>query len=212
VIASNVPACEIPGQLPLGAACGASTQCASGFCRLPETSFCGKCAARAPEGAECDSDDACGPSLLCNDVAHCTKPSAVGAFCNETHPCLPGLAYCSFDNTCQRYAAEGKSCNNAGPTAAQPCNWGLACRPMEGGTCMKIKYVAAGEKCGLPSTPGGVPVLCLGSASCVSGTCKPAGADDAPCTASPLGDAAGCVPPALCLAGVCKLPDPASCK
>src|SRR3954454_22947462 len=44
---NSVPACQIEGTLGKGASCGSGSQCQSGFCRTPETSFCGKCDARA---------------------------------------------------------------------------------------------------------------------------------------------------------------------
>jgi len=207
----SVPACQFKGTLPAGAACGSGAQCSSGFCRIPETAFCGKCDARAAEGAVCDSDAACEFPLLCSEAGRCARPAGEGELCNETRPCLPGPLFCGNDNTCRRPSAEGKACNVSGNAPYQRCETGFACRPTAGGTCRPIRLVDVGLTCGISPTGSSV-VLCNGSGSCVNGTCRPPGQDGERCTASPLGDSGGCQPPALCLEGLCKLPDPASCR
>jgi hypothetical protein len=206
----GVAACQLKGTLPTGAACGAAVQCLSGFCRLPETGFCGKCDVRAAEGATCDTDGACQYPLLCSEVGRCARPGAEGDFCNESHPCGSRLLFCAADNTCKRRSAEGKACNRTGATPEQLCDIGLICRPSDSGTCRAIRWADPGATCGLPPS-GGTVILCAGSGSCVNSTCRPPGADDAACTISPLGESTGCLPPAMCLSGVCRLPDPGAC-
>jgi hypothetical protein len=209
LLSGTIPACQREGALPDGAACGSHTQCQTGFCRMPETSFCGKCAPRAAEGAACDTSASCQFPLRCSEAGRCVKGAAEGELCNESTPCRPGTLFCSQDNTCKRPSAEGKACNRIGNSIAQPCETGLSCRPAERGTCRAIRFVGAGEACGVIANAA--PVLCRASGSCVQNSCRPAGKDGEACTISPLGDSGGCLAPALCLEGRCKLPDPASC-
>jgi hypothetical protein len=212
LFAGRIPACQRKGTLAMDAPCGAHGQCASGFCRMPETSFCGKCAPRGAEGATCDTTESCQFPLLCSEAGRCVTAAAEGDLCNETRPCRPGGAlFCAADNSCKRRSAEGKACNASATAPRQPCEVGYTCRPSANGTCRAYQFAATGARCGLPSTGGGTVVLCRGSGSCVQDTCRPPGLDGEACTASPLGDSGGCLPPSLCLAGRCKLPDPASC-
>lgn len=207
----TVPACQLKGTLAKGAPCGSASQCSSGFCRLPETAFCGKCDGAAAEGAACDSDAACEFPLLCSEAGRCAKPSGEGEFCNETKPCKPGPLFCGADNTCRRPSGDGKACNRTGNAPLQPCEIGFTCRPTANGTCRPIRLVDAGLSCGISPT-GSTVVLCTASGSCVNNICKPPGEDGAACTPSPLGDSGGCLAPARCLGGLCQLPDPASCR
>src|SRR5205814_10473254 len=123
-----------------------------GFCRTPETSFCGKCDTRAADGAPCDSDQACQFPLLCSESGRCARPSAEGELCNETKPCQPGLLFCGADNTCRRPSAEGKSCNRTGSAPLQPCEIGFICRPTDNGTCRAIRFVDTGLSSGISPT------------------------------------------------------------
>jgi hypothetical protein len=211
VFGGAVTACQMKGTAAKGAPCGSGVQCRSGFCRTPETTFCGTCDERAAEGGACDADESCQFPLLCSEAGHCATPAAEGELCNESRPCQAGLLFCAADNTCKRRSGEGRACNRTGAAPLQPCDIGLSCRPSANGTCRAIGFVAAGQACSVPTTASGTLVLCAASGSCVEGTCRPAGDDGQPCTLSPLGDSGGCLAPALCLEGVCKLPDPASC-
>jgi hypothetical protein len=212
VFLQGVDACQFKGSLAAGAACGADSQCASGFCRTPETSFCGVCAELAGEGAVCESDSACQSPLLCSEAGRCAKAGGEGATCSETAPCNWASFYCSNgDGTCKRYGTAGGACNEAGPDISAPCDWGLTCRPGGTGTCQPNRTVPAGQACGAAG-PGEPFVSCHGSASCIDNVCQAPGKDGEACTVSPLGDSPGCLPPAICLAGICRLPDPAACK
>jgi hypothetical protein len=211
LLGDSVPACQLKGTLPAGAPCGSGSQCVSGFCRTSETAFCGKCDSRAAEGAGCDSDAACEFPLLCSEAGRCVRPAAEGELCGETQPCKSGPLFCGADNVCRRPSAEGQACNRTGSAALQPCETGFTCHPSDNGVCRPIRFVDVGLACGISPTGSSV-VLCTGSGSCVDSVCKPPGQDGEPCTASPLGDSGGCLPPALCLEGLCKRPDPASCR
>jgi hypothetical protein len=210
VLGNSVPACHLKGTLAKGAACGSNTQCASGFCRMPETAFCGKCDTPGAADGPCDSDDSCEFPLRCSAAGRCAKPAVDGELCNETRPCKEGLLFCAADNTCKRRSGEGKACNSSAPAPRQPCEIGFTCRPSANGLCRGIRLVGDGQTCGI-SASGSTVILCTGSGSCVNQVCRPPGKDGERCTPSPLGDSGGCLPPALCLEGLCKLPDPASC-
>jgi hypothetical protein len=215
VFLDGLEACQLKGTLAAGVACGFDSQCASGFCRTPETSFCGVCEARALEGAECDSDRACAFPFLCSATGRCTKAGNEGDTCSQTAPCRRETFYCSNgDGTCKRYGSQGGTCNEGGPGIAAYCDWGLTCEPDGIGTCQPIRMVLAGQACGPAGGggPGSPAVFCEGSASCIDRICQPPGKDGEACTVSPLGDSGGCLPPALCLGGICKLPEPAVCK
>lgn len=208
----RVAACQRKGTLANEAPCGSNAQCQSGFCRMPETAFCGKCAARAAEGAPCDVEGSCQFPLMCSEAGRCVTPAGEGDLCNESRPCRPGGSlFCASDNSCKRRSAEGKACNSTATAPRQPCEIGHTCRPSANGLCRAIRFAAPGAACGLPSSSSGTLVLCRGSGSCVRDVCRPPGQDGEACTISPLGDSGGCLPPALCLEGRCKLPDPASC-
>lgn len=208
----TVPACQFVGTLSKGAPCGAGAQCDSGFCRTPETAFCGRCDVRGGEGATCDSDAACPVPLQCSEAGRCAPAALEGDLCNESRSCKKGAQlYCGADNACHRRSVAGKSCNRTGAGSPQPCEWGSVCRPTANGVCRPIRWAGPGEPCGLPMI-GTTVVLCAGSGSCVDGVCQPPGRDGDSCTPSPLGDSGGCLPPALCLEGHCQLPDPGSCK
>jgi hypothetical protein len=209
LLGNTIPACQLKGTLAKGAACGSNAQCASGFCRMPETAFCGKCDTPGAADATCDSDDACEFPLVCSKAGRCAKGGIEGELCNETQPCKPGPLFCGFDNTCKRPSPEGMACNRSAPAPLQPCEIGFVCRPSANGLCRGIRLVDAGQTCGIS---GSNVVLCSGSGSCVNQVCKPPGKDGESCTAAPMGDSGGCLPPALCLEGLCKLPDPASCQ
>ena len=142
LLGNSVPACQVKGTLAKGAACGSGSQCASGFCRRPETAFCGTCDSAGAADAPCDSDDSCQFPLLCSEAGRCAQPAAEGEFCNETRPCQAALLFCAADNTCKRPSAEGKACNRSAPMPLQPCEIGFSCRPSANGLCRGIRLVA----------------------------------------------------------------------
>jgi hypothetical protein len=212
-LAEAIEACQFKGTLAAGVACGTGSQCASGFCRAPETGFCGVCAARAAEGAVCDSDAACELPLLCSEAGRCARPAGEGAFCNESIPCARDTFYCNLsESSCRRFGLEGAACNEGGTAAEARCNRGLICLPYGTvGTCQPERMVPAGQYCGFGSqeVPG---IACAASGSCVSNRCLAPGNDGEACTLSPRGDSNGCLPPALCVGGTCRLPDPGACR
>ena len=208
VLDDMLPACRFTGRLAIDAPCGSHSQCGSGYCHVPDGVTCGLCTARAAEGAECESDDACLPGLLCSEVGRCVPAATDGDFCNESRPCRRVSLYCGdVDRTCHRPRGEGESCNIIGPGAFAPCDFGLSCRRSSADArCVRVQYGVVGEACGVPL------VSCGGSASCLEGTCQAPGTDDGRCTLSPLGDGPGCLFPASCSSGTCGLPDYARCQ
>jgi hypothetical protein len=208
VVDDMLPACRFTGRLAIDGACGSHSQCGSGYCHIPDGDTCGLCAERGAEGAECASDEACLPSLLCSEVGRCVPAAMDGDFCNERRPCRRVSLYCGgVDRTCHRPRGEGESCNFIGPGAFAPCDVGLSCRrSSEGARCVRVQYSVVGEECGASL------VSCGGSASCLAGTCQAPGTDGGRCTLSPFGDGPGCLFPASCSSGTCALPDFARCQ
>jgi hypothetical protein len=213
LLAGAVPGCQLRGRLATGAACGAGNQCASGYCRLPETEPCGICAPAAAVGEPCLSTAGCQFPLRCSRAGRCARAGREADPCSETQPCRGEAFYCSgADNSCRPYAGPGQTCNRTGASFARPCDDGLVCRPGSNGICVPITYAAPGDPCGVPTSGPAPFTFCLASASCVEGHCQPPGSDGDPCTPSPLGEATGCLDPAQCLDGRCKLPVADECQ
>ena len=165
--------------------------------------MCGK---RVAAGEACDTDDDCLDNGACRQQV-CVKYVEAGGTCDDTHPCLPSL-YCN-SGTCAQPAAEGASCEVLKQGSCDLLR-GLYCDPQTK-TCQKIALAGAGESCGLV---GGVYTACKASGTCdtdatLAGTCKAPAADGASCD---LTKGPGCVPPASCVDGLCKLEDPTACQ
>jgi hypothetical protein len=208
VLDHMLPACRFAGRLAIDAPCGAHAQCGSGHCRIPDGATCGLCAPLGADGAECESDEACQPQLLCSEVGRCAPAATDGEFCNERRPCRRLSLYCgAVDRTCHRPRGEGETCNVFGPAPVTPCDFGLSCRRSTADSrCVRPQVALAGEACER------LLISCGGSASCLDGTCQAPGADGGRCTLSPQGDGPGCLYPATCSSGMCRLPDYARCQ
>src|SRR5262249_46342912 len=128
-----------------------------------------------------------------------------GDACTDTAPCSPLLACKS--GTCQSPDTAGSSCT-ASPNTCDLAAGGDFCI---GAVCKKIVLAQAGETCGL-DTVKATFTGCTSSAMCSgtpSGTCLKAAADGTACNST---TGPGCMPPAICDSGVCRLLDPAACK
>jgi hypothetical protein len=209
-LASNQPpsACQLHGTLSAGQACGSDLQCSGqSYCNIPAGQACGVCAAQGAAGATCKSaDSACQAGLVCtgSGTKTCALPGAQGATCDTTHPCQAALS--CVNGTCAAGLAAGEKCS----TTAQNCDLtqGLICNAQS--VCAKITLASPGSTCGLVS---GSYVLCSGGASCVTGqngmgTCSASAANGQACGA----DAGACMAPAVCVNGLCTVPDATSCK
>jgi hypothetical protein len=188
------------GTLTMGAPCGASGQCASGYCAVPQYQVCGTCQPIPVAGASCQVEADCGRDMACAiptvevtpdagvpTTGKCVAFAAVGA------PCLTGFQPCQNGSvcvgetvatmtkgTCQAQPKTvGAACDASRKTAPN-CNgsFGMVCIPsMKGsaiGTCQAIMLVGPGATCG---DIGAMPVT--GFAVCqASGLCKKAVSTD----------------------------------
>lgn len=220
-----------PGGIDDGKACGADAQCKSGFCGFDDDKkICGVCGPKPAEGGACVDDD-CPSGLKCH-LGKCAKPAAVGATCDDAVLCGAGTTCVS--GTCTKgVATEGAECDPAGKTKpACDSLAGFVCLepsgPGSGGKCYKVAVAAIGGECGLDIDMAASPPVIKSLTGCekagwcegldtakgkFKGTCKAAAADGAACVADAgFEKGPGCLEPAECVDGVCKLPDAAACK
>jgi hypothetical protein len=192
-------ACNFKGTLSNGTACGDNGQCSSGFCNI-NSGTCGACAAIIPAGSSC-TNGGCDTGLTCAGGV-CKAPGAAGATCSDTAPCKGSLV-CKSGTCATPQTSAGGTCS---PTASD-CQLasGIFCN--QNSVCANIDTAAAGDPCGVVA---GALTVCKGSGACMSsglsGTCASPKADGASC-----GTNDKCLPPASCVGGVCKLPNPSSC-
>lgn len=220
-----IAACTPPaGSLQTGAACGASAQCASTFCAIPEYQVCGTCQPVPAVGATCQVNADCGRNLACAvadnaTTGTCAAYGASGAAClTGVAPCAAGLA-CVDDNvtmmtmgTCMAQGATvGAACDGTRKTAPNcSADLGLVCIPTAAGsavgTCQSIMLVAAGAACGdIGSAPITGYADCEASGLCkratdtaTTGTCVAPAVDGASCDNDPT-VGPPCLAPAKCV-------------
>jgi hypothetical protein len=187
-----VPACDVPGQLPLASLCATGDQCQSRFCDLPG-SGCGHCAA-APAVNQACVHGYCAPPLVCNPFGTCVVPGRTGTSCSTRDPCRYPLT-CRA-GTCAPRGASGASCAEDGD-----CDFdhAVVCVPARG-RCISV---TVGPSCQVNANNTGV--VCSASGVCrLDSSCLAAAADDGLCAdGGPL-----CVPPAFCVGGRCQWPQP----
>lgn len=198
-------ACDVPGTLPVGATCGAGSQCATGYCRLNPGTICGTCTAHGGATAKCVVDADCAASLVCH-LGTCMGPAPLGAPCGLEAPCLRTLA--CIGNKCQAPVPLGGACT--APTDCDSAHGGYC--NLRTKVCEQTQTVAAGP-CGLLGDGGATVVTCSGGASCGNltragqGICHQAAADGSLC-----GPDINCLLPAICTSTArCTLPNPAFC-
>lgn len=198
-----------PGAVASGGACGDPEQCASGFCAYASDSICGVCAPLPRPGDACINNQ-CGREMSCV-LGKCQKPGVVGDACSSRdQPCAPGLS--CFGGKCVRGGGPGAKCDKV-EVDDPDCDGtqGVACNTATK-VCQKLLEAKAGETCGVS---GSDYKVCTGGAICklatgaISGTCLAPAADGTACSAGT--DGPGCLQPAYCISGVCKLADAKSC-
>jgi len=211
----ELPACNIPGTLANGTACGADSQCASNSCYTVGTADCGTCQPRAAEGASCTAAK-CAPGLICeSETSKCVKPGGVGASCDGLIPCANGLDCVA--GKCAKQLGGGAACQVDGAAKCDTAA-GFFCKPAAlgspTGTCTAIGFNKP------PAGKCGVDVATLTFNLCEASSCEGA-AGATPGTCTPYlkdGDACGdginaqCQSPALCRSGKCTIDDPGACK
>ncbi len=209
-----------PGKLVDGSACGDDSQCVSTFCSR-KGDVCGVCSKAISAGDACAKDGGgflgsgdCGRGLVCANKI-CVKPKLKDETCDpKTSPCVTGLS--CYGGKCVPGAKGGEKCDDA-ETAAPRCDTTqpLFCYGLGAGkVCKAVSIVAAGEKCGLVAETF---VACSASGFCqglspplkLQGTCIAPAADGGTCNTE---SGPNCLPPARCVSGQCKLPDPTTCK
>ena len=205
-------ACQpVAGKLADGAACGDDSQCTSKYCGTSDTSICGKCGAPPAAGGSCATQK-CGPGFVCASGT-CIVPGKSGDTCSAAAPCEAELS-CT-DGKCGAPATNvGDACSLDGK--GQPlCDFitkGLFCLT---GKCVQAKLNDVGKACGYDSTTMEVSG-CSNQGYCkkakstdLAGTCVAVAAEGAAC--DPI-NGPNCATSSKCVSGVCKKPDPASCK
>ncbi len=212
------------GALENGRACGDDSQCKSTFCGYDgDTKLCGVCAEKPVDGGAC-VDTKCPMGLACHQDK-CVKAVGDGGACSDAIPCLEG--YTCVGATCKKnVATEGAACDEDGVTAAN-CDGsaGLICLAKK---CHLAKYVGDGQPCGVEGTLSPLNItgitVCEKNGYCngadlaamppvLKGTCSPGAKDGETCVAdASVWKGPGCMEPAECIAGKCKLPDSAACK
>ncbi|MGZ6092352.1 MAG: hypothetical protein ACXWUG_10055 [Polyangiales bacterium] len=203
------------GGLADGQACGDDNQCKSAFCGFNDGSkICGVCTAAPGAGAACADGSKCGPGLKCSTSKKCAAAVAAGGACDADKPC--GVGSTCVSGTCAKWLGEGASCTS-GTTADCDTFQSLFCLNNK---CVKFNFTAdAGGVCGAEVDMASKMVTsvtaCTKKGTCKNidmktfkGTCAAAAADGAACG----GTNGDCIPPAVCVDSVCKLPNPASCK
>ena len=205
----NIAACNaVPGTLANGIACVDSNQCTSAYCNRG-AGACGACAPTPALGDKCNGD--CGTSGFQCDTNVCVSYAALGGSCDgNTHKCTPGL-YCNPTTAmCATPLGAGTTCDPN--TKNPPCDLlhGLFCNPLSK-VCTQVKFAGPNEACGYVAPDF---VACSGAGICKMATgafmghCLGAAADGAAC--DPV-NGPGCLSPAVCSSGLCRLSDPSSC-
>ena len=146
-----IAACAAPaGTLTNGAACGASGQCESAYCAIPQLATCGTCQQLPAAGATCQVQADCGRDLACATPAGATSGTcaawvaSTGGCLTGVSPCQAGLACVGDDvtamtmGTCQAQGITvGAACDGSRKTAPN-CdnNLGLTCIPAAKGSAV----------------------------------------------------------------------------
>jgi hypothetical protein len=206
ILYRKVAACQFKGKRMNGAGCGTDDQCQSGRCAKNDAA-CGVCAELAKAGNTCSAgqDEDCEPGLVCSEDRRCVLPGAAGTPCNDNQPCRFGF-YCRMGSCVAEAQEPGATCQDF-----EGCSLlkGLFCNPNVG-KCQNLGFANAGDPCWLVNN---TLTLCAGGALCevgqgaTTGVCSAPGKDGDTCGAE-----RGCIEPARCLGGRCRLDNSASCN
>jgi hypothetical protein len=217
-LTSIPPACVSLGTLTDGAGCEYDSQCQSGFCSRATLSWCGVCRTRFKLGETCDPHQrSCEMGLLCAGYCQatdagtcasvswkCAAPGGEGNTCVAAEECARGLI--CLQGKCETPSQAQQTCR---ATSDCDATKDLYCIASGGGNiCAAVSYASTGQACDYPngvicSTQGS----CLGptGASASQGTCGPIANDGQSCDSL-----RPCLPPVLCVSGVCRGPVPPS--
>jgi hypothetical protein len=203
---NSLSGCNLVGTLDNGRACASGFQCTSGFCPTAAGTTCGTCAAQTKPGDACVNGSCYGGQSCVvgsSGSGTCQVPAAAGAAC--TGSCVTG--YSCVSGTCTAFLKPGDTCSvTSGP--ACDLTQGYTCQT---NVCATITLPKVGEACGSGTKTGpfcAAHAVCSGGAT-AAGTCVAPADDGATCDTT---KGPGCKPGAECTGGVCKLPDPNTCK
>jgi hypothetical protein len=182
-------ACTLsPGTVATGGPCAFDNQCQSSFCAIPPNEVCGTCQPPTTAGGSCVSGDCSAGQVCYQPTSACIAVESVANY-----------GACQVVTQCD-YIRLSTACD------------------MEAGTCTLTERTAypADAGCGRQApgsaTIGTEVILCPGSGSCSAatfpGSCSPAAPDNGACT---YDGGLNCMPPAVCVSGVCKLLNAAAC-
>jgi hypothetical protein len=210
LLARNLPdVCHAKaGSLADGTPCGDDGQCVGARCKIAKNATCGVCGTHAIASAACSVDDDCAPGLSCINLT-CTKLGVAGDACDMSRPCRADLG-CT-NSICGAPKTVGQACTTA-PDNCDNLN-AVICNGKTN-VCAQATFAAVGAACGLVGNSlvacAGAGATCKGAVSpnfqgmCIAGAADGAACDDA--------NGPRCLPPSVCSAGTCVLPNPATCK
>jgi hypothetical protein len=211
---------SVAGCLPLGATCGANSdccagRCASGTCLQPGTCSAPgvPCAARADCCSGSCEPFGAGGARVCLATCHpegstCLKASdCCGLDCNGGT--CGGAACARQDSDCATAAqcCSGVCSANEGKCVlaqAAPCRpAGEDCSSGGGAGCCGVCNDTT-QRCDVGPGPCRLPgALCTQASDCCAGTCAPDTNGKQTCTSAPLPDGAGCTVGFQCNGGAC---------
>jgi len=212
-LSQNSPpeACKVkPGAVANGGACAQDAQCVSTACIDTGITGCGTCGPRVAIGGACGAkgQGPCDYGSICSGGV-CKKQASAGEACGTGSDCSFGLI-CKT-NVCATPDAAGATCT-PGTGDVDTCDKakGQFCQPVKK-QCAAVKQASINAACGLETN--GDLTVCIGGAYCkigaqpLQGVCTKLVADGGACS-----DKDPCQSPAACIASVCKIVDPSSCK
>jgi hypothetical protein len=192
--------CTVAGSLGAGAPCGDDSQCTGpdGHCKIDVFETCGACATLGAIGASCSLDQNCAAGLICGGpAATCVVPVAEGSPCDDqTLVC----AWSCTNGRCMKRLGLGAPCD----PKADLCDSNYGYCDAQAKVCSAFKMLALGTSCN-NSASG---TFCANGTCGAQGTCVPNASDGDACHVS-TGPA--CTNPAVCVNGVCVLPNATQC-
>jgi len=194
-------ACATKGAIADGNACRWGSQCASGYCRIVSGN-CGTCVTPVARGGACTTYSDCASDLLCAKSGTCQPPAAIGATCDDTHPCALGAA--CLGGTCKTPGGPGDACDPMNGSAdCDYYRWAYCDGTSK--KCVAYAFAKDGQSCNVPNQQ----TVCEAGGGCLNGTCSAAGIAGTLCDPE---KGITCASPLGCDHGVCKVIDGTECK
>ncbi len=165
------------GNVRDGGACSDNIECADrgAECRTPDAMCPGQCLTPGHLNDRCDNGyPQCDVGYYCNS-GYCEPAIPAGNDCTSAGNACGSGSYCYYTgvtNVCEKYVAEGGSCNSADDKQCDPDGDrpGLFCDDVSGGapTCKRIGSVTQGQRCKIANTWDGPKDVCDGWTFCQS--------------------------------------------